>query len=56
MSISLVLKMLPATAPKLPHSTAGPVSGPTEDRSPSMNVVTISPMPKEVPRLVRAGI
>ena len=46
--------ILPIIAEKLPTSTAVPACPPFNFR-PIMNVLTISPIPKDVPRFVKAG-
>ena len=48
------LMILPIIAEKLPTSTAVPACPPFNFR-PIMNVLTISPIPKDVPRFVKAG-
>ena len=50
----LTLMMLPITAPTLPTITARPACPPFTF-SPIINVDTIIPIPKDVPRFVRAG-
>ena len=55
-SIRRVASMLPHIAPRLPHSAASPTCSPPAVPRPIMNVVTIRPMPKLVPRFVSAGI
>ena len=51
-SISLVLIILPVMAPTLPIITAPPKLVPIWVLSPSINVETMSPMPKAVPKFV----
>ena len=56
-SINRVLTTLPHTAPRLPHSAAQKLLlTPSPVSRPSTKAVTMSPMPKDVPRLVSAGI
>lgn len=47
--------MLPTMAPRFPIRAAFIKSAPPGPCSPIMYVVIIIPMPKDVPRLVRAG-
>lgn len=52
--IILTLMTLPMIAPMFPTRAAIPIFSPGR-LMPSIKVVTISPIPKAVPRLVRAG-